>query len=402
MNTVKKIVAVLLCGLISASMLVGCEPNQENSVNESEQLTGIGMEGVPNSAGSSAAESNGDSDNEGDFINGISYSLSSTGTEYEVTEYDGSVSDVVIVTEYKGLPVTKIGNDVFTNSPQLTGITIPSGITEISSYAFAGCANLATVEIAEGVTAINFGAFQNCTGLTRIVIPEGVTDIGDYAFQNCVSLSEITIPNSAKNIGARILEGCNSLETLTIPSVKSYLGYYFGADDNSGKWTHYNYPVPASLRTIILTNCTSVPAYAFNGCTNLTSVTLPDNLTGISEKAFYGCISLSHIVLPENLNNIGSDAFDSCNSLSSIVIPDSVNAIHGGAFGSCSSLSEVVIGNGVTYIGSTAFGRCTSLTSIQYNGTVAQGNTIFLTPNNWNIETPATEVVCSDGTVLLN
>jgi hypothetical protein len=55
----------------------------------------------------------------------------------------------------------------------------------------------------------------------------------------------------------------------------------------------------------------------------------------------------------------------------------------------------------VTSIGMCAFSDCTDLTSITFEGTVAQWNSITK-GNNLFFKIPATEVICSDGTVSLN
>lgn len=47
---------------------------------------------------------------------------------------------------------------------------------------------------------------------------------------------------------------------------------------------------------------------AFNGCSGLTSVTIPDGVTSIRERAFSGCISLTSITIPDSVTSIGSDA----------------------------------------------------------------------------------------------
>jgi hypothetical protein len=54
----------------------------------------------------------------------------------------------------------------------------------------------------------------------------------------------------------------------------------------------------------------------------------------------------------------------------------------------------------VTYIGARAFYECSSLTSITFEGTVVEWNAISKS-DSWNDQVPATEVICSDGTVSL-
>ena len=59
---------------------------------------------------------------------------------------------------------------------------------------------------------------------------------------------------------------------------------------------------------------------AFQGCTNLWEITLPDNLSTIGDAAFANCKSLNSIILPENIVSIGDSSFISC-PLSNITIP---------------------------------------------------------------------------------
>ena len=66
----------------------------------------------------------------------------------------------------------------------------------------------------------------------------------------------------------------------------------------------------------------------------------------------------------------------------------------------CYNLTSINIPNGVTSIGVKAFSTCYSLTSITFEGTVAEWRAIEL-GGLWNSRVPATEVICSDGTVKL-
>ncbi len=108
----------------------------------------------------------------------------------------------------------------------------------------------------------------------------------------------------------------------------------------------------------------SIGSSAFEDCSSLTSITIPENVTSIGESAFSGCSSLTSIVIPDGVTEIGSSAFDGCSSLTSITIPDSVTTIGSYAFDNCSSLTSIVIPDRVTTIGEYAFYNCSSLTSI--------------------------------------
>ena len=77
---------------------------------------------------------------------------------------------------------------------------------------------------------------------------------------------------------------------------------------------------------------TSIGAYAFSGCSSLTSVVIPEGVTSIGDSAFNGCSSLTSVVIPEGVTSIGSEAFYGCSSLTSVVIPEGVTSIGGRAF----------------------------------------------------------------------
>ena len=116
---------------------------------------------------------------------------------------------------------------------------------------------------------------------------------------------------------------------------------------------------------------TSIGNTAFDNCTSLTSVTIPDSVTSIGSRAFSRCTSLTSITIPDSVTSIGGYAFRDCTSLTSITIPDSVTSIGDNAFKSCTSLTSVTIPNSVTSIGDWAFFDCTSLTSITIGNSVA-------------------------------
>ena len=144
---------------------------------------------------------------------------------------------------------------------------------------------------------------------------------------------------------------------------------------------------------------TTIGNEAFNNCTSLTSVNIPDSVTSIGESAFLGCYSLTSVNIPDSVTTIGNYAFLACFSLTKFkgkfatedgrslivdntiiayanasgttyTIPDSVTTIGLQAFSYCYSLTSVTIGDSVTTIGDGAFHECPSLTSVTIGDSV--------------------------------
>ena len=102
----------------------------------------------------------------------------------------------------------------------------------------------------------------------------------------------------------------------------------------------------------------SIGNSAFNGCTGLTSITIPNSVTFIGNSAFNGCTGLTSITIPNSVTSIGNSAFSSCTGLTSISIPNSVTSIGNSAFSGCTGLTSITIPNSVKNIGVAAFSGC--------------------------------------------
>ncbi len=115
---------------------------------------------------------------------------------------------------------------------------------------------------------------------------------------------------------------------------------------------------------------TSIGGDAFNSCSGLTSITIPNSITSIESYAFAYCTGLDSITIPNSVTSIEFGAFAYCTGLDSITIPNSVTSIWGETFYSCSGLNSVIIPNTVTYIGERAFFACQGLTYLTIGNSV--------------------------------
>ena len=119
---------------------------------------------------------------------------------------------------------------------------------------------------------------------------------------------------------------------------------------------------------------TSIGEHAFENCSGMTSIEIPNSVAAIGSWAFYGCIGLKSIEIPNSVTTINDYTFCRCSGLTNMVIPNSIKTIGMSAFHSCSGLTNLSIGNGVTSIDRYAFNGCTSLfmtvlSAILRNGT---------------------------------
>lgn len=145
---------------------------------------------------------------------------------------------------------------------------------------------------------------------------------------------------------------------------------------------------------------TTIGRSAFDNCLSLTDITIPNSVTYIDALAFYRCRSLIQIPLHDGITNIGVEAFRECSSVTDVVIPNSVNQIDSNAFSGCTELISVRIPDSFRNIPEGLFFECTSLTNIVFEGTKSQWVGKYF-GDDWCAYVPATEVICSDGSVEL-
>lgn len=135
-------------------------------------------------------------------------------------------------------------------------------------------------------------------------------------------------------------EGTQSLEYILNEKYGTYSVKTCGKDE-------VNVVVPSEYQGQPVTG---IGDYAFAGCENLVSITLPNSLLCIYPHAFEGCSSLNSIDIPNSVTNIKDYAFHDCNELKNVTIPASVTNIGYYAFANCTKLTNVTIPNSVTLL----------------------------------------------------
>ena len=179
----------------------------------------------------------------------------------------------------------------------------------------------------------------------------------------------VTVPSTlggkpVTRIGRRAFDGCSGLTSVTIPESVTSIGAR-AFDD-----TPFFNDQPDGL--VVLGNV----AYKMKGLCPVT-VMIPDGVTSIADNAFFGCSGLTSVTIPGSVTSIGCGAFKGCNGLAKdgfvivcqvlcdyigtgghVTIPDGVTSIGGEAFSGCSGLTSVTISDSVTRIGDGAFEEC--------------------------------------------
>lgn len=194
-----------------------------------------------------------------------------------------------------------------------------------------------------------------------------VTSLGNVFTNNTLitTFNELQYFTSLTFFGEWAFSGCSNLTSITIPNSLT----------NIGRASFYGC---SNLTSVTIGNSvTIIDEWAFAYCSNLYSISIPNSVTIIGRAAFIECSNLTSVTIPSSVTTIGAWAFSNSN-LVSVNISVGVNCIGDHAFWSCDSLKSITIPNSVSFIGNWAFAECSSLTSVTIpNSLVAIDETAF-------------------------
>lgn len=117
---------------------------------------------------------------------------------------------------------TKLGSGAFYRCFDLSGVTLPSNLTEIPESCFKTCIKLTSIELPSTLQTIGREAFYR-TAFRSITIPDSVTEIGLYAFGDCRNLTSVTLPSSLQVIDSYAFSETD-LRTIVIPNSVTKIG----------------------------------------------------------------------------------------------------------------------------------------------------------------------------------
>ena len=211
-----------------------------------------------------------------------------------------------------------------------------------------------------------------------------------YNLNNTSLTAEITVPNNCSGVYSG---------EVTIPSTVTYDGNNYSVT-TIGKWAFLGCDDLASVT--IPNSVTSIGIQAFRECGRLTSISIPNSVTSIGDEAFGACSALTSITIPGSVTDIGKFAFDGTawydnqpNGLvyagkvaygykgtmptnTNITLEEGTKGIAGMAFMFCIGLTSVTIPNSLITIGECAFYGCSGLTSVTIpEGMISIGDQAF-------------------------
>lgn len=364
----------------------------------------------------------------------------------QVTEINCTETDLVIpeTVEYNGVTydVISIGgideNGLFTDtgigwsgiSPQT--ITLPANMRFIWDYAFSlhgvkaiyvdaenpyFCSDNGVLYTKDFVTLIRY---PNAAEAAEYQIPDETYYIAYGAFDTyangysvgCENLAKITFganlegigitnwgngyPGDLDAIGSYVIGGFERISSALTGNKEIYLDSnnkaYIQKDgiiylsNNNGIWdiVHVNKNI---LSTQISENVQTIPEKAFEYCTQLTEIIIPDTITTIETRAFRGCTNLKSVKvydtqndcvieskydvsLPESLTQMGDNVFMECSAIESAEINGQIEEISYMMFYGCKNLRYIWLSESVKRIGEAAFIRCDNLMDVYFEGDV--------------------------------
>jgi hypothetical protein len=294
-------------------------------------------------------------------------------------------------------PLTSIEYAGFSEMAWLQKISIPSSITSIASFAFNHCEQLTEVTFAEGLTTLDNYVFEYCYSLESIALPASLTNLGLNPFWYCNSVKSISIasenanyktdsrslikissnslifyanasgrtysvPAGVVSIESMAFDGCDQLSAITLPaSLISCVGFNFCPKLAKITVDSTSTNLMSDSRALYSKDQTQLYAYAE---ASGDSYEIPSSVTLIGRKAFKGASTLKSITFSEGLLEIEDDAFEYCINLSGVAFPSTVTALGNYAFGFCTAFTSVTLPAGLTSVSGGLFLDCRGLTSV--------------------------------------
>jgi hypothetical protein len=254
-----------------------------------------------------------------------------------------------------------IGPSSFASCWSLQEINIPSGVTAINSTTFSNCVSLASIELPANISSIGASAFKNCSGLTGITInavtPPTIVYSTSLPFEGttcpiyvpCESIKAYKTANNWTSYASRIRpiesdcieipeydfalkrtytvnnQEYSAIKPCSALTASNRIAY---SDTNTTNDKVYSETYSGETYDVIVGDCVSIiGSNSFNNWPKLSAVTISSGVTLIDGIAFNGCSNLSSVTIyAETPPTISKSAFNNTNNYPIYVLPTAVNA----------------------------------------------------------------------------
>ena len=191
-----------------------------------------------------------------------------------------------------------------------------------------------------------------------------VTGIGTNAFAGSKYLTSLSLPSTITYFGEDVFPLCQSLHTILVDENNPHYFVYSGVLYSRNPDAIFYVPRALSGMVEILDGVKEIPSTAFNLCSFVEQVVIPNSVQTIKDGAFFRCTSLTDVTIGSGVTSIMRDAFSDCTSLEVIKIPSNVKTIGVSAFSGCTNLFYLILNEGLETIESYAFYGCSSIFSV--------------------------------------
>ena len=312
----------------------------------------------------------------------LTYTINNSAITIVGFKFDGPGRALTIPSEINNMPVTSIGDSSFLGQSGLISVTIPSTVTNIGEAAFAGC-SLSSVYLEGNAPSADSSVFANNNNNATVYFPPDTTGWSS-SFGGLPAKDQYACTTNAGGIIINDYSGPGG------PLI-----------------------IPAAITGLAVSG---IAEWAFEGCSNLTSITIPGTVTNIGDLAFFDCGNLTAIMvnptnpcyssangvlfdkagsrliqcpgglngsytIPNGVTNVGDYAFANT-GLTNITIPSTVVSIGASAFENCFQLRSLRIPMSVVSIGDYAFAN-TGLSSVYFDGNAPSADRTVFRDGPW-------------------
>ena len=298
--------------------------------------------------------------------------------------------------------ITIIPDFTFSGCYSLASIAFPYGLTRIGFESMKDCSSLTSIELPNGLKSIDDAAFYGCTSLRSLIIPSSIEYFGLGAFHGCKKLTKIYCYQQEADLFEKLRQyegngdtydkyafanynatlyvpyGCAELfkvayvwekfkNILEIPStgpLTTVGGISYNIANNMAYVTQGEEPYSGDIYIPEEIAYDNMSYLAANSSTETDASIVFYPVRNISDGAFRDCSDLTSVSFPENMESIGQSAFENCTGLTSVILPEGVTTISRAAFQGCTGLTSVTIPSTVKTIDYYAFNKCKQLTTV--------------------------------------